>query len=30
MLVNAWADANPERNENASEGDQAKGNTIRI
>ena len=27
MLVNAWANGNPECNENASEADQAKGNT---
>jgi hypothetical protein len=24
--VNVWADGNPERNENASKADQAKGN----
>jgi hypothetical protein len=27
VLVNAWADGNPEYNENASNADQAKGNS---
>ena len=30
MLVNGCADPNPERDENASEADQAKGNATRI
>jgi hypothetical protein len=30
ILVNAWADDNPEHNENASEADQAKANATRL
>jgi hypothetical protein len=30
MLVNVWADGNPERNENASKADQAEGNATRF
>ena len=30
IVVNGRADGNPERNENAGEADQAKGNATRI